>query len=49
MHRNAVSGKILISNATKLARVHLALIFPVVLCGCEAWSLTIISVHKLRI
>jgi hypothetical protein len=29
-------------------RIHKTIILPVVLCGCETWSLTVREEHKLR-
>jgi hypothetical protein len=30
-------------------RIYKAIILPVVLCGCETWSLTVRKVHRLRV
>jgi hypothetical protein len=36
------------SNNAKI-RIHKSIILPVVLYGCEAWSLTLREVHRLRV
>jgi hypothetical protein len=38
----------LLSNSVKM-RIHIAIIFPVVLCGCETWFLTSREEHRLRV
>jgi hypothetical protein len=38
-----------IPEDTILHRIYKSIILPVVLCGCETWSLTVREEHKLRV
>jgi hypothetical protein len=37
-----------VSSIRKITKIHRAIILPVVLYGCEAWSLTLREEHRLR-
>jgi len=43
-----VSGFYCYTRDIKL-KIHRTVVLPVVLCGCEAWSLTVREEHRLRL
>jgi hypothetical protein len=45
--QNLLSSRLLSKNVK--VRIYKTIILPVVLCGCETWSLTIREEHKLRV
>jgi hypothetical protein len=45
--RNLFSSRLLVKNIK--IRIYKSIIFPVVLCGCETWSLTLREEHRLRV
>jgi hypothetical protein len=45
--QNLLSSRLLSKNVN--VRIYKTIIFPVVLYGCETWSLTVREEHKLRV
>jgi hypothetical protein len=45
--QNLLSSRLLSTNVK--VRIYKTIILPVVLCGCETWSLTVREEHKLRV
>jgi hypothetical protein len=45
--QSLLSSRLLSKNVK--VRIHETIILPVVLCGCETWSLTVRGEHKLRV
>jgi hypothetical protein len=45
--QNLLSSHLLSKNVK--VRIYKTIILPVVLCGCETWSLTLREEHKLRV
>ena len=47
--QNLFSSRLLSKNTKIEIRVHSTKLFPVVLYGCETWSLTLREEHRLRV
>ena len=46
--QNLLSSSLL-SKTLKMIKIYRTIIFPVVLYGCETWSLTLMEEHRLRV